>query len=39
VQLGAAEILAKPTHLEDLFTRLADLLNGQQTLKTTQSVR
>ena len=38
VQLGAVEILAKPTHLEDLFTRLADLLNGQQTLKTTQSV-
>jgi DNA-binding NarL/FixJ family response regulator len=38
VQLGAAEILAKPTHLEDLFSRLANLVNGQQTLETTQSV-
>ena len=37
-RLGAAEILSKPTHLEDMFVRLAALLDAQQTAETTPSV-
>lgn len=36
--LGAAEILSKPTHLEDMFVRLAALLDTQQTAEITPSV-
>ena len=37
-QLGAAEILPKPTHLEDLFARLAALLGDPQGQKFPEKV-
>ncbi len=38
IRLGAAEILAKPTQLEDLFARLEGVLKAEQIPETTPSV-